>query len=154
MRVTILNRTAAEVALRTRNDFTYVVSINDPGIPPPVEVCRSNLPSLVLHMRDVDSENVRYAPDAQDIELLVELAQELTLRDHVLVHCRLGQRRSAAAALVLLAVALAGVPASSIVAALRSLKGDISPNRLMVRLTDEKLGYEGRLIRAVDDVFG
>lgn len=118
-----------------------------------MEVIRAGLPSLVLHMRDVDSENVRYAPDAHDIDLLVQFAQELTHRDHVLVHCRLGQRRSASAALVLLAVGLAGVPASSIVAALRSLKDDISPNRLMVRLADQNLGYEGRLTRAVDDAF-
>ncbi len=69
----------------------------------------------------------------------------------LIIQCMLGQSRSAAMALAVIADCLGHGQESEAVNLLRQLRPAASPNKLMLVLIDQLLGSNGRLIQAVRD---
>ena len=88
------------------------------------------------------------APDAADIARLLAVVVET--RGPIVLQCWFGISRSTAAAL---AVACAIVPVPERHARrLRALAPEATPNPLVVRLADDALALDGRLVRAVERI--
>ena len=97
-----------------------------------------------------DTETPEDGPNESDVQRLIDLAEELSSSTcKVLIHCEAGVSRSTAAALILYTCLLG--PGSEREAMYRVLQRRpiAHPNRRMVRIADELLGREGRLIRAL-----
>lgn len=87
------------------------------------------------------------APSLEHVQAIVELAQRWGSKDRVLIHCMAGVSRSAAAGLIYLS-ALNPSRIGQVASLMRSAGPWLSPNPLMVRLADNALCLNGRLIAA------
>ena len=70
----------------------------------------------------------------------------------MVVHCWAGISRSTAAAYTALCSINPDVPEDLIAERLRRASPTAYPNRLMIRLADQALGREGRMVRAIEAI--
>jgi predicted protein tyrosine phosphatase len=118
---------------------------DQPATPIPGDPAR-----LVLRFNDIAAPRDRLtAPSLDVIERLLAFAEAAPADGRLLLHCWMGISRSPAAAFIL---ACAGNPSRSeaqIAAALRRVAPSATPNPLMVRLADGRLGRRGRMNAAI-----
>ncbi|MEE8246465.1 MAG: protein tyrosine phosphatase [Alphaproteobacteria bacterium] len=89
------------------------------------------------------------APGAHHLHSLIDFARGWPGEAPIVVHCFAGVSRSTAAALTVLALHNPGREAEA-AALLRARAPHAYPNRLMIRLVDEILALDGRLVAAVE----
>ena len=70
----------------------------------------------------------------------------------ILIHCWAGVSRSTATAFILACERNPGTPELEIARALRAASPTAHPNRLLVRLADDKLGRKGRMVDAIEAI--
>jgi predicted protein tyrosine phosphatase len=137
-----------------RRLVTCVVSIGEPGEKVPAGYGR--VPRrLRLEFADIDWEGAGQLPaTAHDIRRLIEFAGVVRAAGGTtLVHCEAGISRSTAAAYILHAVLLGTGQEREALQATLAAVPDGRPNRWMVRLADEALGSDGRLVQALEERF-
>lgn len=104
---------------------------------------------LVLRCHDVEGEMPGYvSPSQQQIVEALEHTKHLNDDDRLLVHCHAGKSRSPAMAMgILVQNELSPAEAFERV---RAVRPELIPNRLMIRLIDDNLELEGKLVRLVN----
>ena len=140
------NAAAAAAEMRA----THALGLLDPGVTHPALPGVPDARRLMLAVRDVEGVDETAAPSRPAIEAILTWGRRLPADARLLVHCEAGQARSPAAALALLAQALGVGREDEAARLVYAARGIAAPNRLMVRLVDEALGCEGRLIAAAD----
>jgi predicted protein tyrosine phosphatase len=140
-------RLAADVARFTP---THVLSILDPGHPPPVI-------DAIEHVVMSFEDSVLDAPGGfgpEQVDALVGLAQRAQAHPggaRLIAHCHHGQSRSPAALFVMLAATLGpGEESVAFRRARMAAGGRPWPNRRMVLVADERLQRGGALVRELD----
>lgn len=146
----------------------HVLSIGSPDSKPPVGFDAHPARKLRLVFDDLEVKAAhkigRYGPTPDDALALVTFFRGVDPEDRVLIHCAAGVSRSAAAALVLLAMRrgdgqvkeavadLLRVERECLSARVRSdEEGNVRPNRRLVSLCDDELGMGGALLDACQD---
>jgi predicted protein tyrosine phosphatase len=91
-------------------------------------------------------------PNEQHIERLIDFAIDWGGQGPMVVHCWAGISRSTAAAYTALCAINPEADVDEIAMRLREASPTAYPNRLMIRLADELLGREGRMVRAIERI--
>jgi predicted protein tyrosine phosphatase len=108
---------------------------------------------LKLALNDVaESYGSEAPPAAEHIERLLEFGRDWNGASPVLVHCWAGISRSTAAAYILLCDRHGPGTEFDIAKALRYRAPHACPNPLMIRLADNLLGRNNRMIEAVQNI--
>jgi predicted protein tyrosine phosphatase len=139
-------------AWRHKRAFDAVITLEDPA-------CRSadqlrfhrapKPPHLVLPFEDVDDDSlgVQVATVGQ-VARAIDFARAHR-RGSLLIHCRHGVGRSAAIALAVIADRNGAGQEAAALEALLAIRPEATPNLVVIKLADEALGRDGRLIAAV-----
>jgi predicted protein tyrosine phosphatase len=134
--------------------FTRIISISDADL----QASRgyeAKLRALFPGARFLFSyfEDVEYArpdaPDRDDVYRILLFSQSLTPQDKILVQCRAGISRSTAIACAIVCQHSAPGEEMSAVRQVRKIRPQMLPNFLIIRLADEILQRQGKLIAAV-----
>ena len=143
-----------ELAGHCSTNASHVLSILDPGHPIPeafgsygeherLELRFHDIieaaPGLVLPQREHVAAVLAFGRD-----MLREPASAL----HLLVHCHAGISRSTASMTMLLAQALPGLPATTVLAMVHGIREKAWPNLRMIEFADAMLDRGGELIEA------
>ena len=108
---------------------------------------------LRLGMHDVADEwTSECAPCADHVNSLIDFGRTWDATAPMLVHCWAGISRSMAAAYILLSDKLGAGSEVEIAKAMRARAPHAYPNPLLVKLADEALGRNGRMIAAVESI--
>jgi predicted protein tyrosine phosphatase len=108
---------------------------------------------LKLAVNDVaDAWAGEAPPHDSHIDALLEFGRGWDAQNPMLVHCWAGVSRSTAAAYILLCDRAGEGSEIEIARALRQRAPHASPNSLMVRLADDILGRDGRMVEALDAI--
>jgi predicted protein tyrosine phosphatase len=89
------------------------------------------------------------AADEAHVQALIDFARGWDREGPLLIHCYAGISRSTASALAVAAALAPERDAAELAATLRRLSPEATPNPLVVRLADDLLSREGRLVEAV-----
>ena len=105
---------------------------------------------LRLHMHDI-SEPVegQVSPDAAHVEQLLQFARRWNRAAPMVIHCYAGISRSTAAAFTTVCALNPHRDEAEIALALRQASPTAMPNQRIVRLADQLLGRDGRMVAAV-----
>ncbi len=130
-----------------RKDVVLLVSIGESVDPAPAGF-RNVSPRLRFLFPDTNGEA---GATVDDIRRLIDTAQSFADKSgRVVIHCQAGISRSTAAATIFYAVLLGEGREDEAIARVIAARQFALPNRRMIRLADELLGREGRLIAAVE----
>jgi predicted protein tyrosine phosphatase len=88
-------------------------------------------------------------PDRNNVYRILLFSQNFTLNDRILIHCRAGISRSTAMACAISSQHSPPGAEKAAVEHIRSIRPMMVPNFLIIKLADEILQREGRLIAAV-----
>ncbi len=104
---------------------------------------------LRLIMNDIDhpAEGL-IAPDADHIHQLIDFLEGWDQDTPLLIHCHAGISRSPAAVFIALCLLCPQIAEDELAQRLRAASAPAKPNRLLVRLADEIMGREGRMVAA------
>ncbi|KAB0680121.1 tyrosine phosphatase family protein [Aureimonas leprariae] len=91
-------------------------------------------------------------PDASHLDQLLEFGHRWDRKTPLAIHCFAGISRSTAAAYILACAINPDMDEQRLADELRRRAPTATPNALLVRLADEKLGRGGRMIRAVESI--
>jgi predicted protein tyrosine phosphatase len=106
-----------------------------------------------FHIHDISEPLIGYAaPGKEHIDELIEFAHAWGGEGPIVVHCWAGISRSTAAAYTALCAINPDASEDLIAARLRAASPTAYPNRLMIRLADEALGRQGRMVRAIESI--
>ncbi|MDE1985384.1 MAG: protein tyrosine phosphatase [Alphaproteobacteria bacterium] len=106
---------------------------------------------LRLSLNDISDPTLGEAPPGlKHIAQLIAFGREWDASQPLLVHCWAGVSRSMAATFALLCDRAGPGTEQDIAQEMRGRASHASPNRLLVRLADQTLGREGRMVRAVE----
>ena len=134
-----------------RKDVVMLVSIGEAHDPAPAGF-HNVTPRYRFFFADT---NDAAGPAVEDVERLIDAAQSLKERNgRVVIHCQAGISRSTAAATIFYAVLLGEGEEEEAIARVLAAREIAIPNRRMIRIADELLGREGRLIAAVERAMG
>jgi predicted protein tyrosine phosphatase len=89
------------------------------------------------------------APDRNQVYRILLFSQAFTLSDRILIHCRAGISRSTAIACAITAQHSPPGEEKEAVAHIRSVRPLMVPNFLIIKLADEILQRQGKLIAAI-----
>lgn len=126
---------------------THILSILDPCDRLVTPSCVHPANHLTLNMDDTHEPGDAYPPTLAHVEGVHVWARSLPGDARLLVHCFQGVSRSTAMTLGLLA---ARMPVADAAERLRAIRPEATPNRLLVRLWDERLSLGGALIAAAE----
>ena len=108
---------------------------------------------LRLHIHDIAEPMLGcIEPGAEHVAQLLDFAHAWAGRGPMVVHCWAGISRSTAAAFTALCAINPGVPEELIATRLRAASPTAYPNRLIVRLADDALRRDGRMVRAIEAI--
>lgn len=108
---------------------------------------------LKLKMDDItEARSGLTLPSMQHVTELIAFAEGWDRKSPMLIHCFAGMSRSTAVAFIALCALHPETPEERIAKALRNASDTAVPNRLLVRLGDQALGRNGRMITAVRDM--
>jgi predicted protein tyrosine phosphatase len=108
---------------------------------------------LRFHINDIGEPiEGQIAPAAEHIDQLIAFARDWAGEGSIVVHCRAAISRSPAAAYIALCAINPDVSEELIARRLREASPTACPNRLMIRLGDEALGRQGRMVRAIESI--
>jgi predicted protein tyrosine phosphatase len=104
---------------------------------------------LRLIMNDIDrpAEGL-IAPEAAHIRQLIDFLGSWDRESPLLIHCHAGISRSPAAAFIALCLLCPQISEEALAQRLREASPAAKPNRLIVRLADDILGRQGRMVAA------
>jgi predicted protein tyrosine phosphatase len=104
---------------------------------------------LRLIMNDIDhpAEGL-IAPEATHVHQLIDFLRSWDQESPLLIHCHAGISRSPAAVFIALCLLRPDVGEHELAQRLRAASAAAKPNRLLVRLADEILGRDGRMVAA------
>lgn len=143
------NRVSRVLMSRSRGpQVRWLVSIGDPGTRAPAGSARVAA-KLRLEVEDVIDPSLPFAPTRTDVERIVRFGRRLPTDGIAISHCDAGISRSSAAAIIALAACYADASEEEVVATVLAGAPGLHPNRLMIRLADDVLGREQRLVDAV-----
>jgi predicted protein tyrosine phosphatase len=91
-------------------------------------------------------------PDASHLDQLLEFGRRWDRKQPLVVHCFAGISRSTAAAYILACAINPDLDEAALARELRRRAPTATPNALIVRLADAKLGREGRMVRAIEAI--
>jgi predicted protein tyrosine phosphatase len=130
-----------------RRDVVMLVSIGEPHDPAPAGFDNVE-PRYRFLFADTNDDA---GPAVEDVERLIRAVQSLKERSgRVVIHCQAGISRSTAAATIFYAVLLGEGQEDEAIARVLAAREIAIPNRRMIRIADELLGREGRLVAAVE----
>jgi predicted protein tyrosine phosphatase len=86
-------------------------------------------------------------PSADHAHAILDFGREIPMGGRILCHCWAGVSRSTAAAYLLACLHL---PVDEAMELIMELRPGAMPNRLIVRFADKILGFEGRMLAAID----
>jgi predicted protein tyrosine phosphatase len=89
------------------------------------------------------------APDTELMQAILDFGRHDARQQHLLIHCWAGISRSSAAAFAIACDRNPGLE-RDIAKELRRCAPSVTPNRLMVRLADDLLQRDGRMIEAIE----
>jgi predicted protein tyrosine phosphatase len=134
--------------------FTRVISVCDADLKAErgyEALLRRQFPGAAFHFSYFD--DVEYAktdgPDRNHVYRILLFSQAFTVADKILIHCRAGISRSTAIACAIACQHSAPGEEQQAVDYIRSIRSFMMPNFLIIRLADEILQREGKLIAAV-----
>jgi len=138
--------------------FTHVISINNPESEPPKPLENHPGKHLVLHFHDISVNPGKgnfTNPGRDHVKAIIEFAKDIDEDSEVMCHCAAGISRSSAAALIIIAskMEVSSINAMKAIQDVMAIKQIIHPNAIMVRLADEELGWDGRLMAAHSSTF-
>lgn len=108
---------------------------------------------LRLHIHDIAEPMLGCtAPGEEHVGQLIDFALDWGGRGPMVVHCWAGISRSTASAFTALCVVNPEVPEELIARRLRAASPTAYPNRLIIRLADQALGRNGRMVRAIEGI--
>jgi predicted protein tyrosine phosphatase len=108
---------------------------------------------LRLGMNDVAEEwEAESAPCASHVNSLIEFGRSWSGEAPMLIHCWAGVSRSMATAFVLLCDKVPAGSEHEVARAIRARAPHAFPNPLIVRLADNALGREGRMVSAIQAI--
>jgi predicted protein tyrosine phosphatase len=108
---------------------------------------------LKLPVNDIAEAWAGEAPPAEvHVQALLTFGRAWTVDAPIIVHCWAGISRSMAAAYTILCDRMGPGHELAIAQEIRSRAPHADPNRLIVRLADEMLGRDGRMIEAVESI--
>ncbi len=110
-------------------------------------------PHLVLRFNDLSAPRPGYQePGGGAIAQLLNFVACAPASETVLVHCWMGISRSPAAAFILACARRPQVPEAEIAQGLRAASPSATPNPMLVRLADDHLRREGRMVEAIGSI--
>ncbi len=108
---------------------------------------------LRLSLNDISDPALGDAPPGlKHISQLIAFGRDWDASQPMLVHCWAGVSRSMAATFALLCDRAGPGAEDEIAQEMRARASHASPNRLLVRLADQSLAREGRMVRAVEAI--
>ncbi len=134
--------------------FTRVISICDADQKPErgcEKLLRQLFPGATYHFSYFD--DVEYAktggPDRNQVYRILLFSQAFTFHDKILIHCRAGISRSTAIACAIVCQHSPPGEEKQAVAHIRSIRSLMLPNFFIIKLADEILQRQGKLVAAV-----
>jgi predicted protein tyrosine phosphatase len=148
----------AELDAHCAVSVSHVLSILDPGDPPPPALGTfGEHERLDLRFHDIidPQPGMRLAGPA-DIDALLAFGADLSAETgaHLLVHCHQGVSRSTAAMTLILAQARPDQPAEAALAEVARIRRRAWPNLRIIELGDARLGRGGALVAAARRRYG
>ncbi|WP_158916135.1 tyrosine phosphatase family protein [Caulobacter sp. S45] len=133
-----------------RHSPARLISLLSPtGVEPPVW----SGPHLSLRFHDIAEPREGFTPpDAEMVDRLLAFGAAWTEPAPLLVHCWLGISRSTAAAYILACALDPSRSELEVAQVLRGAAPQATPNPLLVRLADARLGREGRMNAAITEI--
>lgn len=149
----------AEVHGFAGSRLTHLLSIEDPGTPKATPMWFRGLHEQI-HFNDVENDREAASlagklPCRQTVQAILNFGERCLGRSKAsepitaVVHCFAGVSRSPAAAFILASQALGEGREEEALRFVLSLRPQAIPNGLVVRLADDLMGAEGRLVRAL-----
>jgi predicted protein tyrosine phosphatase len=141
--------------LEGHGNFTHVISVSDAeleaerGYEHMINDFFPTAQVLFSYFDDVEYARRHGGPTYDEIVRILLFTQPLTLTDKILVHCRAGVSRSTALAIAIVAQHSRPGLEKQAVAHVRTVRPQLIPNFLIVKLADEILGRNGKLVAAV-----
>lgn len=89
------------------------------------------------------------APDRNHVYRILLFSQGFTVNDRILIHCRAGISRSTAIACAIVSQHSQPGEEAAVVEQVRSIRPVMLPNFLIIKLADEILQRQGKLVAAV-----
>lgn len=134
--------------------FTRVISISEASLKTErgyEKQLRNLFPGASYHFSYFDDVEFQRegAPDRNGVYRILLFSQNFTLNDRILIHCRAGISRSTAIACAVVCQHTPPGEEKAAVEYIRSIRSIMVPNFLIIKLADEILQREGRLIAAV-----
>jgi predicted protein tyrosine phosphatase len=132
------------------NASRLLTCLHDDGlITTPHLIAPANHLRLVMHDIAEPQPNAT-PPNADHIARVIGFAQRWNGEGDMVVHCWAGISRSTAAAFISLCAINPRTPEALIARRLRAASPTAHPNRLMIRLADDALGRDGRMVAAIE----
>lgn len=139
-------------ALLAQHDASHVVSLLSPDTSHPVVAIAPDR-HLRLTFHDIVQPSSGLAPPkAEDAERLVTFLEAWPRQKPMLIHCWAGISRSTAAAYTALCLLRPKADEEELAWELREASPSATPNRLIVSFTDQLLGRDGRMLRAIEKI--
>ena len=108
---------------------------------------------LKLTFNDINEEAAGLqAASVDDVDRLIEFISDWDKKAPLLIHCWAGISRSTASAFAALCVLKPKVDELALAQLLRAASPSATPNRLITKHVDDRLGRKGRMMRAVDHI--
>jgi predicted protein tyrosine phosphatase len=108
---------------------------------------------LWLRMDDIaDNIEGMTPPNEKHIEDLIEFLNRWDREKPLVVHCYAGISRSTAAAFIAACVLAPELKESELAQRLRAASPTASPNPRLIALADKRLGRNGRMVRAIEQI--
>ena len=129
----------------------FAVSAINPWSIPPTPKTIADKNHLRLAINDIEAPHRDLVhPELHHIETLVAFAKKWAQSGPLVVHCLAGISRSSASAFIVACALNHSVKETRIAQSLRNASATAEPNALMIRLADEFLDREGRMMAAIE----
>jgi len=137
---------------------SHVISLLSPDMMMDADERLDTGAHLRLSLNDITSEKTGLV--APKVEHMTRLTQFIeiwgrinpTQKGPLFIHCYAGVSRSPAASYTALCMLNPDVDESNLARALRSVNRAATPNPMMIKLADDLLGREGRMVAAIEQI--
>jgi len=108
---------------------------------------------LKIAINDIEEEHPGLiAPNHDHISEILDFVGRWDHQNPLVIHCLAGISRSTAAAFISLCAMNSETDEMTLARHLRQASGTASPNRLMIRLADEQMERNGRMVSAIEEI--